>query len=341
MIEIKHCIICGTALTEKQIKRGTKTCCRSCASKILWTKEYKEQFSNKLKKFYSDESNRKMISDKVKAAFKKEEVKQKHKKAMESIETKLKLSNASKQNWQNSEYRQKNIQNSQIARSSKEYKQKCSEIAKNLWKTKSYKQKQIESHSSHSKAMWQDENFKKRHANAMKLAQSKQSYKQALSSSLKRTYAERNPEIQQKRYETMKKNNSFAKSTAEDKSYQLLKTKCLDTIRQYLDKDRYPFKVDFYVPSLDLFIECHYSEFHQYEPFDPTNEEHLERLKCLQSKADEKLKQTGKESKYHKMIYTWTDLDVRKRQCAIDNKLNWLCFYAYGDFERWINEDKI
>ena len=35
------------------------------------------------------------------------------------------------------------------------------------------------------------------------------------------------------------------------------------------------------------------------------------------------------------MIYTWTDLDVRKRQCAKDNNLNWLAFYLYDDFYKW------
>ena len=37
------------------------------------------------------------------------------------------------------------------------------------------------------------------------------------------------------------------------------------------------------------------------------------------------------------MIYTWTDLDVRKQQIAKENNLNYIMFYSLTDFEKWYN----
>ena len=339
MTEIKYCIICGKELPEHRMQQGKSTCCRSCQFK---TPEYRQKRSESFKRLWSNEEKRQEQSKKLKKVYENEEMRQK-------------MSDILKKTWSNEEKRQEQSKKLKKVYENTDLKEAISKASIKMWNSKDFKEKM----STKQKESWSD--VKKRQSMSKKLKQAYQDnpelakqhseklkelwqtkeYKQVLSNSLKRAYAERNLEIQQKRYETMKKNNSFAQSTTEDKSYQLLKTECPDVVRQYLDKDRYPFKVDLYVPSLDLFIECHYSEFHQYEPFDATNEEHLERLKCLQNKADEKFKQTGKESRYHKMIYTWTDLDVRKRQCAIDNKLNWLCFYTYGDFERWLNENKI
>ena len=55
----------------------------------------------------------------------------------------------------------------------------------------------------------------------------------------------------------MKKNNSFNKSKEEEKyySYLLHLYSSEDIVRQYYDKDRYPFHCDFYIKSEDLFIE--------------------------------------------------------------------------------------
>ena len=60
-----------------------------------------------------------------------------------------------------------------------------------------------------------------------------------------------------KRFDTMKKNNSFNKSKEEEKyySYLLHLYSPEDIVRQYYDKDRYPFHCDFYIKSEDLFIE--------------------------------------------------------------------------------------
>lgn len=60
-----------------------------------------------------------------------------------------------------------------------------------------------------------------------------------------------------KQYLTKKKNNSFNKSSQEQKLYEeLLKENKTKTIyRQYKDEVRYPYYCDFYIVEDDLFIE--------------------------------------------------------------------------------------
>ena len=148
----------------------------------------------------------------------------------------------------------------------------------------------------------------------------------------------RNPEVRQKQYETQKRLGYTHNSKVEDCSYNLLCNHfdSNNIIRQYYDKKRYPFKCDFYIKSLDLFIECHYGYRHCYEPFNENNPEHLKRLEELKEKAA--THKNPNNNNYLQCIYQWTDLDVRKRQCAIENNLNWLCFYNVNDFEEFLLE---
>lgn len=63
----------------------------------------------------------------------------------------------------------------------------------------------------------------------------------------------------EKEYITKRKNNSFNSSKAEIQLQKKLVEvfgKC-DVVRQYFDRERYPFKCDFYIKSIDLFIELH------------------------------------------------------------------------------------
>ncbi len=104
-------------------------------------------------------------------------------------------------------------------------------------------------------------------------------------------------------YETKKKNNSFNKSIQEEQVYNYLLQKFNknDIERQY-KSNLYPFASDFYIKSLDLYIECHFSWTHNYKPFKHSIE-HLQELEKLKSKNSKY---------YNNVIYTWTKLDVRK-----------------------------
>lgn len=79
-----------------------------------------------------------------------------------------------------------------------------------------------------------------------------------------------------------------------------------------------PFFCDFYVKSEDLFIECNFHWTHGDHPFDANSTED-----CML--RDEWLRKA--QDFYTHAVYVWTDLDVRKRQCAINNQLNYQSVY--------------
>ena len=147
-------------------------------------------------------------------------------------------------------------------------------------------------------------------------------------------FVKNNPEIyknaQIKSYESKKKNNSFHISKTENESYKLLKEKYSDVITQYKSKE-YPFVCDFYIPSLNLYIECNYHWTHGGHPYDKNNIDDINLIN----------KWLEKNTKYYDCaIYTWTIRDVNKRNIAKQNKLNYLEFFNFIDFINWYNDKK-
>jgi len=141
-------------------------------------------------------------------------------------------------------------------------------------------------------------------------------------------------EAKQKEYLTKKKNNSFNKSKPEDICYELIKDKYNDVIRQYNSSD-YPFNCDFYIPSLNLYIEFQGSHYHMGHPF---NENNIDDINLL-NKLKERKNKYDKKSQYDVMIYTWTDLDVRKRNIAKENNLNWIEFFNINELKEWLEKN--
>lgn len=149
----------------------------------------------------------------------------------------------------------------------------------------------------------------------------------------------RSPEVQRQIVETKKKNGTLGnnRSKAEIRCFNLLKTKFSDAEHSYFDKERYPFNCDMYVPSLDLFIECHFGEFHYKEPFDCNNVEHLKRLENLKLNEQIKISSGQITTKYTPMIKTWTISDPLKLKTFQDNHLNYKIFYTEKQFNKWFN----
>lgn len=135
----------------------------------------------------------------------------------------------------------------------------------------------------------------------------------------------RSEEFKQRKYETMKNNGTLGKNKmtkAEIKYYESLLTKYdeNDIVCQYFDKERYPFRCDFYIKSEDMFIEVNANWTHGKMPFDENNPNCLEKLNEWKEKA--------KTSDYYKQaIYVWTDLDPRKVRIAKENSLNYKVIY--------------
>lgn len=134
-------------------------------------------------------------------------------------------------------------------------------------------------------------------------------------------------ECLKKAIETKKKNNTFNTSKSENLVYQEL-CNLFDKeniIRQFSDS-RYPFSCDFYISNLDLFIECNFHWTHGFHWFNENDKEDLRILNLWKSKN----------SKYYQQaIYTWTNLDLRKRDMAKRNNLNYLVFWNLEEFYEW------
>lgn len=143
-----------------------------------------------------------------------------------------------------------------------------------------------------------------------------------------------NEAVREKAERTFRKNKSSSKSYEEMKILDILKTKFSDVKTQYKEY-RYPFKCDYYIPNLDLFIEYQGSWVHgpnKYNchcKFDPQNEYHLEVVE----------KMLLENSKYYdKVVNTWTQRDVLKRNTAKQNNLNYLEFFNMNEFNKWFEE---
>ena len=118
-------------------------------------------------------------------------------------------------------------------------------------------------------------------------------------------------EIQEKKNKTQLERGTFNTSKPEEIVFNILSL-IYDVKRQYRS-DVYPFSCDFYIPILDLYIEYNGTWTHGGHPFDDTNENDLS---IVQSWKDKHTKY------YDNAIYTWTELDIRKRKVAHDNGLN-------------------
>lgn len=125
-----------------------------------------------------------------------------------------------------------------------------------------------------------------------------------------------------KYYDTMSKNNWFQNSRVEENFYLDLKKIYSeeDIVRQYFDKERYPFRCDFYIKSEDLFIELNRFWHHGPHPFNENNPEDMKLLEEWKEKA-----KTRKQ--YKEAIKTWTIRDIKKIQKAKENNLNYQLVY--------------
>lgn len=143
-------------------------------------------------------------------------------------------------------------------------------------------------------------------------------------------------EIIEKRNKTLKQNKSFKQSKDEKRCYEIL-SKIFPDIKTQYSTDSYPFKCDFYIPSQNLYIEYNGSHFHHNHPFNPENENDIIELnRLIECATKYKMRTKKTKSQYDNIIYTWTDLDVRKRNIANKNNLNYIEFWNVEDVLKWV-----
>ena len=151
--------------------------------------------------------------------------------------------------------------------------------------------------------------------------------KQAMISKYGVSNPSQNVLIQNKKYETMKNNHSYNISKKEEIVYSFLVNKFGNNniVRQYKSKE-YPYNCDFYIKSLNLYVEYNGHFTHGREPFDKSNTEHLKIL--------DKWKQ--KNTRYYQnAIEIWTNKDVQKLKTFQKYNLNYKIFYTIDDFKQW------
>lgn len=127
--------------------------------------------------------------------------------------------------------------------------------------------------------------------------------------------------------ETRLKNGTFNKSLEEDRIYKSLILKFDDVKRQYKSEE-YPHRCDFYIPSLDLYIEYNGHWTHGGKIFDKDSTDDVSRV----------ARWKNKHSKYYdNAIETWTRNDVEKYHDFISNKLNFKIFWNVSEFYCWLD----
>lgn len=134
-------------------------------------------------------------------------------------------------------------------------------------------------------------------------------------------------ELRNKIFKSRKRNHTMNSSEPEETLYLMLIKQFgkNDVIRQYKDNERYPYHVDFYIKSKDLFIELNGDMSHMEHWFnakDKNDQATLNKLKKAIAKNTDK-----SNSRYATCIKTWTDRDVQKRNIAKMNNLNYLVFW--------------
>lgn len=144
-----------------------------------------------------------------------------------------------------------------------------------------------------------------------------------------------------KRLQTLKENGNLGIHTSkfEEEAYILLYNKFPDLIRHYTNSEKYPFDADFYIPSLNTIIEIQGSHFHNGKQYTNSIED-LKEIEILKEKAIELNKRNNKDinedNQYYKIIYVWSDLDVRKREYG-NKYYNYLEFYTIDELHNWLN----
>lgn len=142
--------------------------------------------------------------------------------------------------------------------------------------------------------------------------------------------------FKKKAWVTRRKNGTFNTSKPENTLKLLLHDVfgVQDVFSQYKDIERYPFHCDFYIRSLDLFIELNAHWSHGGHWFDASNPADLELLSMWRKRVTER-----GSAYYHAAIETWTIRDVLKRQFALKYKLNYVVFWKndLSDARNWLN----
>ena len=237
-----------------------------------------------------------------------------------------KLSESSRKMWENQEHRDKIAKAIKLYWSNEENKIKHSEIIK----TKVWGEHR-DSMLAGCKKRWEKAEEREKMSKILTDAYKNPEVRKRVSEGVKQSYVNNSKEIYTKRTETKRTNGTFNTSWYQETYTNWLKSTGLTIEEEKVYPTEPTCHCDWYIKELDLWIEGHFSQYHNYKPFDKTNPEHLAELETLKEKQE----LVTATSQISNTIYQWTDLDVRKRTDAEKNNLNYLCFYSTEDFDNF------
>ena len=142
---------------------------------------------------------------------------------------------------------------------------------------------------------------------------------------VERTFSE---EAKEKIRQTKRKNGTFNTSTIQKNFSAYMKTTYGDdVVEEYSSDNRYPYACDFYIKSMDLFIEIQGAPGHGDHPFDENNADDVAIAKKWESKDFDK------NPLYKSMLDVWTQSDVAKRYRAKEKGLNYIEIFSVRSTE--------
>lgn len=249
----------------------------------------------------------------------------------EKEQWKITVSNNSKIMWKNMTQEQYDSTISKMSQSAKLYNENMSEEQKqnrikafqNTWYNATQEEKCIRNKKNRDKKKQWWENVSEE-----VLENRSKHWKQTMSNKTR----EELQEIQNKIYQTKKKNNSLNSSKPEKYYEYLLREKFKEDLLTQYKSEKYPFACDFYLKHKNIYIDLNFHWTHGKHLFDINNEQDQQLLMLWKQKAQK--------SKFYKnAIYTWTDLDVRKDKISKENNINRLVFYTEAEFNNWLEEN--
>ncbi len=137
--------------------------------------------------------------------------------------------------------------------------------------------------------------------------------------------------VVEKNEESKKKNKSYGTSKPENKLYSMLIQKFgVSNVKRQYKSDVYPFACDFYVISLDMYIEFNGIWTHGCHWFDESDENDLDKLSKWRNK---------KTKYYDTAISVWTVRDRMKLEAAKKHNLNYVVFWDNKliDVKEWFS----
>ena len=137
--------------------------------------------------------------------------------------------------------------------------------------------------------------------------------------------------LPKEKWQTTRINNRTWNSSSEEEVLYNELIKIFKDVKRQYKSEKYPFNCDFYIPSIDTYIEYNGFFTHGGHPFNKNNQDDIERAKVLLEK--------GKEHPlYNSAHEIWTQSDPLKVETARKNKIKLLVFYNMRDITNWINE---